>query len=321
MSLRKALPCAALALLASLGSSHAPAQGWPERPVQFIAPTTPGPTGDVVARVVAESMTRVLKHPVVVINKPGAEQVVGLEYIAKSAPADGYTVGVIGIDGQALMPLVWKSLRFDPLKDLTLVAGLGEVRYLLATPAAEPWRNFKEVMDAARAAPGKYNYGSSTPQVRLYSLSLVQEQGLDLLHVPFPSGAPFVNALITGQVHWGIIGEGTAAPIKARIRMHAITGSTRSSVNPELPTFAELGFPRIYGPAYALAVRTGTPQAIADALSAATATALAQPELKANAQKVMFDARYDTQQAITRASAERVRFYQDLAKRAGIQPE
>lgn len=297
------------------------AQGYPERPIQFIAPTTPGPTADVVARVVGDAMSRVLKQSVVVVNKPGAEQVVGFEYIAKSAPADGYTVGVIGIDGQALMPLVWKSLRFDPFKDLTLVAGIGEVRYLLATPAASAPANFKEVIAAARAVPGKFNYGSSTPQVRLYTLSLIQELGLDLVHVPFPSGAPFVNALITSQIEWGIIAEGTSLPIKSRIRVHAITGTTRSAANPDVPTFAELGFPKIYGPAYALAVRTGTPQAIIDRLSAAAAAALALPEMKASAQKILFEIHYENQEGISRASAERFRFYQDLSKKAGLKPE
>lgn len=297
------------------------AQTYPDRTIRFIAPTTPGPTADMVARVIAEAMSKVLKQSIMVENKPGAEQVIGLEYIAKSAPADGYTVGVIGIDGQALMPLVRNGLRFDPLKDLTLVAGIGEVRYLLASPMAAPPANFKELIAAAKAAPGKFNYGSSTPQVRLYTHSIIQDLGLDLVHVPFPSGAPFLNALVGSTIDWGLIAEGTAAPVKSRLRYHAITGNTRSAANPDLPTFAELGFPRIYGPAYALAVRTGTPQAIIDKLSAAAATALASPELKTNARQILFDARYDNQEAILRASNERFRFYQDLTKSVGLKPE
>lgn len=312
-----------LGMLASLlaASIAVTAQTYPDRTIRFIAPTTPGPTADMIARVVAEAMSKVLKQSIIVENKPGAEQVIGLEYIAKGAPADGYTVGVIGIDGQALMPLVRNSLRFDPLKDLTLVAGLGEVRYLLASPIAAPPTNFKELMAAAKAAPGKFNYGSSTPQVRLYTHSIIQDLGLDLVHVPFPSGAPFLTALVGGTIDWGLIAEGTAAPVKSRLRYHAITGSTRSAANPELSTFAELGFARIYGPAYALAVRTGTPQAIIDKLSAAAATALASPELKTSAQKILFDARYDNQEGIQRAASERFRFYQDLTKSVGLKPE
>jgi len=144
--------CVLDSMLAALLPAHA--QGYPERVIKFVAPTTPGPTADMVARVVAEAMAKVLKQTIVVENKPGAEQMAGLEYLAKTAPADGYTVGVIGIDGQALMPLMRKSLRFDPLKDLTLVAGLGEVRYLLASPISTPPTNFKELVDAARTAPG-----------------------------------------------------------------------------------------------------------------------------------------------------------------------
>jgi tripartite-type tricarboxylate transporter receptor subunit TctC len=157
--------------------------------------------------------------------------------------------------------------------------------------------------------------------VRLYTFSLLQDLGLDLVHVPFPSGAPFLTALAAGTIDWGLIAEGTAAPVKSRLRFHAITGNSRSKANPEVPTFAELGFPRIYGPAYALAVRTGTPQPIIDKLSAAAATALAAPELKASAERMLVEARYDNQAAISRASTDRFKFYQDLVKRAGIKPE
>lgn len=297
------------------------AQTYPDKPVRFIAPTTPGPTADVLARVFADSMSRVLREPVIVENKPGADQQIGLEYIAKSAPADGYTVGVIGIDGQALMPLVRKDLRFDPIKDLTLVAGLGEVRYLLTTPATAPWKNFKELVDAARANPGKYSYGSSTPQVHLYTLSLIQDLGLDLLHVPFPSGAPFLTAVVAGTVDWGILAEGTANSVKPRVRLYAVTGSSRSSSSPDVPTFAELGFPRIYGPSYALAVRTGTPQAIIDKLSASAAAALASTEMKANAQKILFDINFESAAGVTRALNERFKFYQDFTRKLGLKPE
>lgn len=311
--------CVLALMLAVCGMARA--QVYPDKPIQFIASTTPGPMGDVVARVVANAMSKVMNQTILVINKPGAEQLVGLEYIAKSAPADGYTVGVIGIDGQALMPLVWKSLRFDPFKDLTLVAGLGEARYVLATPATAAPTSFRQVVEAARAAPGKLNYGASTAQVRLYTLALTQQLGVDLVHVPFSSGAPFLNALVSGQVDWGIIAEGTAASVKSRVRIHAITGSGRSNANPDIPTFAELGFPQIYGPAYALGVRSGTPQAIINRLSTAAAAALASQEMKTGAQNILFVANHDSQEAITKSLNDRFRFYQELSKRAGLQPE
>jgi tripartite-type tricarboxylate transporter receptor subunit TctC len=310
---------ALLGFLAATTPVHA--QTYPDRLIKFVAPTSPGPASDMVARLVAEAMSKVLKQAIVVENKPGAEQMIGLEYVAKTAPADGYTVGVVGIDGQALMPLVYRQLRFDPLKDLTLVAGVGEVRYLLASPVGAPPKNFKELTDAARAAPGKFNYGSSTPHVRLYTFSLLQDLDLDLVHVPFPSGAPFVTALAAGTIDWGLITEGTAEPVKSRLRIHAITGNSRSPANPNVPTFAELGFPRIHGPAYALAVRTGTPKAVIDKLSAAAAVALSSPEFKARAQKMLFDARYESPEAVSRVLQERFRFYQDLTQRAGIKPE
>lgn len=310
-----------VSLLCLVFAAGAQAQSYPDRSIRFIAPTTPGPAADMIARVLAEAMSRVLKQPAYVENKPGAEQLIGLEYIAKSAPADGYTVGVVGVDGQALIPLMKKNLRFDPLKDLTLVGGIGEVRYVLASPVGAPPANFRQLVDAAKAAPGKFNYGSSIPQVYLYTLSLTQELGLDLVHVPFPSGAPFLQALVAGTVDWGLISEGAATPLKSRLRFHAITGSTRSAANPEVPTFKELGFPRIQGPSYALAVRSGTPQQIVEKLSAALAAALASPEMKAAAQRILLDIRYESPEAASRSLLERNKFYQELVQRAGLKPE
>ncbi len=310
-----------ISLVLMLGAGAARAQTYPERPIKFVNPTTPGTTADVLARSLAEAMSKVLKESIIVENKPGAEQMIGFEHIAKGAPADGYTVGVIGTDGQALLPLVRKNLRFDPVKDLTLVAGLGEVRYVLAGPGTAPYKTFKELVDAAKAVPGRFNYGSSTPQARLYTLALAQKLDLDMVHVPFAGGGPYLTALIADTVNWGVIAEGTANGLKPRLRIYAVSGTTRSAANPDVPTFTELGFPWFNGGAYALAVRAGTPQAIIDKLSAAAATAMATPEMQSSAQKVLFSLHHLNTEAVTRDFNERSRFYQELANKADIKPE
>jgi tripartite-type tricarboxylate transporter receptor subunit TctC len=296
-------------------------QAYPERPVRFIVATSAGAAADVLARVLAEAMMKPLGQPIIVEAKPGADQIIGMEYLARGAPADGYTVGVIGIDGQVQLPLMKKGLRFDPIGELTSVAGLGELRYVVAGPASAPYRTFKEFIDAIKSQPGKFNYGASGPQVRFPSLVLMQDIGLDMVYIPYAGGGPYLTAIAGGTIDWGVISETSGNSLKPRVRFYGITGRSRSPANPEVPTFVEMGHPRIFGPAYALTVRKGTPQAAIDKLSSVTGVALASPELRASAQKLQFDVHFENAEAAVKTLQERSRFYQEQVKKLGIQPE
>jgi len=292
---------------------------YPDKPIKFVAATTAGGTADLLARALADAMSKVLNQPIVVDNKPGADQIIGMEHVAKGQPADGYTAIVIGLDGQALLPLVKKGgLRFDPLADLTQVAFLGDIRYVLAGPASAPYKTFKELTDAAKANPGKMNYGSSSPQGRFPSLLLIDAMGLEATHVPFPGAGPYLTAVAAGTVDWVFIAENSGNTLKPRVRLYGITGRTRSPSNPDVPTFAELGHPRVMGTAYSLAVRTGTPQAIIDKLSAAAATAMATPEMKASAQKILFELQYEKADGAQRILAERYKLYEEFARKGAL---
>lgn len=310
-----------MAGVAGLAGAPARAQTYPDRPIKFIAATSAGATADLVARLVGEAMSKVLKQAIIVEDKPGADQIIGLEFIAKGNPADGYTVGVIGYDGQVQLPLLKKTLRFDPFADLTPVYGLGEVRYVIAGPASAPYKNFRELVAAVKAAPGKFNYGSSTPAVRIPSLIVMQELGLDMVHVPYAGGGPYLTALAAGTIDWGTIGENSGNTLKPRVRIYGISGKTRSTSNPDVPTFVELGHPRIAGPAYALMVRSGTPQPIIDRLASAAAVALETPEFKAGAQKMQFEVVLEKPEAVRREMQERFKAYQEVISKAGIKPE
>jgi len=311
----------ALLALASLAHTPARAQGYPERPIKFIAATSAGATADLIARNLAEAMSKVLNQNIIVENKPGADQIIGLEFIAKGQPADGYTVGVIGYDGQVQLPLLKRGLRFDPMADLTPVYGLGEVRYAIAGPATAPYRNFRELTAAVKAAPGKFNYGSSTPAVRIPSLIVMQELGLDMVHIPYAGGGPYLTALAAGTIDWATVGENSGNTLKPRVRLYGISGKTRSAGNPDVPTFTELGHPRIVGPAYALMVRTGTSAAIIDRLASTAAAAMATDAFKAGAKKMEFEIVPDSPAGVLREMQERFKFYQEVLAKSGIKPE
>lgn len=307
--------------LCALASNSVRAESWPERSVRLIVASSAGSTADTVARLIAEPLARELKRSVVVENKPGADQIIGFEFLARGAPADGYAVGVVGVDGQALLPLTRPNLRFDPMTEIQLVAGLGEVRYVLAGPVGASHGSFAELIAAVKAAPGKFNYGSSTPAVRFPTLLLMHELGLEMVHVPFAGGAALITGVAAGTVDWGVIGEGSALSVKSRVRVYGVSGLERSEAHPQVPTFVELGFPKIRGPGYALAVRTGTAQAVIDRLNAAAAVVLADPELKGRAQRVLLTLQYQDTPRAQRDLAERATVYRDIGAKVNLQAD
>jgi tripartite-type tricarboxylate transporter receptor subunit TctC len=314
-------PRTLIALLLTCGMASAMAQSYPDKPIRLVAPTTAGSPADVLARLVADSLSKVMNATIVVENRPGADQIIGLEYVAKGAPADGYTLALTGLDGQALLPLIKKDMRFNPMQDLTLVAGVGEGRYVLAGPASEPHKNFQALVKAVKAAPGKYNYGASGPTVRIPTMTLMKELGLNMEYVGFKGGGPYSIDLAAGRIHWGFLSETTAHTVKNRVRLYGVTGSTRSPANPDVPTFSELGFSQIHGPAYGLAVRADTPKSIVDKLSAAAIIALNSTELKARAQVALLTIKYETGEQARQMLDQRFLSYQAAALAMGLQPE
>ena len=304
----------------SLLPGQAMAQDYPNRPIRFVVPSTAGATSDLLARVIATEMSKILGQPIVVDDKPGANQVIALENVVRS-PADGYTVGVVGVDGVVLLPLTTKALRFDPMNDLVPVAGLAEGRYALAGPADRSWKNFNELVAFAKANPGKLNYGSSVHQVRFPILLLIQKLGIDVVHIPYSGGAPYLQAIVSGTIDFGIISEGRVSAMGTRARLFAVTGQRRIASHPDVPTFGELNFPQVKGPSYSLSVRAGTPVAVIDKLSAAAAVALERPEVKTALANLMLESSYEKPEVAARTLAEQARFYAEFAKSIKIQPE
>jgi len=306
--------------LLTLGAPGAHAE-YPDKPIRIVAATSPGGTADLLARGLAEALTKTLGQPILVEDKPGGDQIIGLEYVAKSQPADGYTAILIGLDGQALLPLLRKNLRFDPLNDFTLLVGVGEGRYAIVAPATGAHKSLKELMDFGKANPGKLNYGSSGTPVRFPSLVLMREFGVDAVHVPYPGAGPYMTAVVAGNLDWVFLGEVNASALRPRVRLLAITGKERSSRNPDVPTFGELGLPRLFGPAYALAVRSGTPKAIVDKLTAAAEQAMNSPEVQSYWAKASIEVRSDSAEVARRTLYERHKFYEEFVKNGTLKAE
>jgi len=306
---------------AAMACGAALAQDYPSKPITIVIPTTPGTTMDVIARVAGIELSKLLGQPVVVENRTGANQIIALERVAKNAPADGYTLAIVGMDGVAMLPAVAKNLRFDPNKDLTFLSDLGESRYVFAGPSDRPWKGFQQLITYAKANPGKLNYGASVVQTRMPVLTIMQETGTDMVHVPFTGGAQYLTAMAGGVVDVGIIGEAPARSMSSKVQYFAVTGNKRLADRPDVPTFSELGIKGISGPSYSIVVRSGTPKPVFDKLAAAVATMLEMPETQAALAKQNVTVLANKSEAATRRYQEMTVVYSEAAKKAGMVPE
>lgn len=310
-----------LGIILILASSLSDAQTFPNKPLRFIVPDTPGTAKDVLARIMGPSMGQLLGQPIIIENKPGAGNSIGLEYVAKQVPADGYTIAVNTVSTLASLPIVIKDLRFNVLEDLPPVIGLAEGRYFFGSSSKFPWKTFSELVANAKANPGKLNFGSPSAGVRLPTEAIMHALDLNVVHVPYAGGAPYQIGLSGGEVQMGFLIESQARGMGEKFRILAVSGQQRAAAYPDIPTFAEVGVPQIKGLEQSLNVRVGTPRAIIDKLYSTASQMLQQPEIRAQFLKVGFEITEYSPEVAAKRLAEEAKLYMDVAKKIGVQPQ
>lgn len=312
----------ALGVASALNFGVAAAQDYPSRPIRMIVAQSPGTSSDTVSRIVAPALSQAIGQPVVVENRPGADSAVGWEYVAKTAPADGYTIALGFVTGLAVLPILVKNLRFDPVKDLPAFSGVAEGRQIFVSAAAMPWKSFNEMIAYARANPGKVNYGSADASVRLNTEGLLRNLGLDVVYVPYSSGGGYVQGLVAGDVGLGVMSIAAMMPFGDKVRVLAVTGDQRRPPYLDVPTFTELGQPQVSGSLYSLNVASGAPKNAFDRLTGAAARAMQDPDLRARFSKIHLDVLSDLSPgSAQKRLAEVARNFAEVAKKAGIQPK
>ncbi len=241
------------------------AQVFPVRPVTIVVPYPAGGSSDATIRAIAQKLSDMWGQPVLTDNRPGAATMIGTHYVAK-APADGHTVLFV-TDSFAVNPSLYKNAQYDPLKDFTPITAIAHLNQLIVVHSAVAANTLKELVDYAKANPGKLNYGSygagSPPHLAIELLKHVT--GTNLVHIPYKGIAPLSTDLIAGTVQVSIFGAFTTLPHAktGRIRPLAIDGDKRSPLLPQVPTFSEAGFPEMRAPAWwGLVVPAGTPQPV-----------------------------------------------------------
>lgn len=269
-----------LAVLALAIAASASAQ---DRPLRILVGFAPGGGSDLIARLVAERIKISLGTPVVVENRPGVNGILAAETLKNAAP-DGKTIMISPIAVTVFAPLTYSKLRYDPIKDFAPVSLAASYQLALAVGRGSPAKTVHEYLAWVRANPTKASYGMPTAggPPHFFGVMLARTIGLDLAPVPYKGGGPMVNDLIGGQVPAAI--SDLTVLVKqhesGRLRVLATSGSRRSPVAPDVPTFKELGFPDIEGEGWqAFHTSAGTPRSIIDRLSRAIASAIKAPEV------------------------------------------
>jgi tripartite-type tricarboxylate transporter receptor subunit TctC len=255
---------------------------WPTKPVRFIVPFPPGGTVDPLARLVGVRMSASLGQPFIVDNRPGGSGSIGAGLTAK-APPDGYTFLFV-FDTHAVNPSLIK-LPFDTVKDLAPAMLVGTAPMAIVTNPGKPYKNFGDVVKAAKAKPDSVTYGSiGSGSLGHLTVTLVQQAGgFKVLHVPFKGGGPMSVAVLGGQVELGIGTVALLAPQVSggKMRAVAVTGDKRSHAMPEVPTLAEQGFPGFSALAWwGVFAPAGTPKPIMDRFHAELAKTLNLPDVR-----------------------------------------
>jgi tripartite-type tricarboxylate transporter receptor subunit TctC len=231
---------AALLPLASLQ-----AQDYPNRPVRIVVPYAPGGSVDAIARTLAQELVQRLGQPVVVENRTGAGSNVGSTFVAKSPP-DGYTL-LLTSPGNAINPTLFKQMPYDIKTELTQVAVVGRAPGILLVNPAFPANSVKELVEMAKKAPGTLNFGSGGPgsSEHLAGEMFKATAGINITHIPYKGGSSVINDILAGHVQIFFTNQANViGQIKANtIKVLGVAARERSTLLPNVPTFAEQGYP------------------------------------------------------------------------------
>ena len=271
-------------VLIIFGLHSAWADNYPSKPINFIVPYGAGGGADARSRQIAQKMSVILKQPIIVDNKPGAGGNIGTEYIARANP-DGYTIGMGNFAPMAVNKTLFGNLRYDPEADLTPIVLVEKGALVLVVNPNSPYKTVQDIVAAAKAKPGSLTFSSGGigGSHQLSAELFQQNAGIEMIHVPYKSGSAGLTDLMAGNVTMMFDQMYSAMPsIKAdKLRPIAITSKKRSPLLPDVPSFAEVGYPKVVVLNWqGLIAPKGTPKVIIDKLNAAANEALKDPQLR-----------------------------------------
>jgi len=296
--LARACAAAGLACLLFTGANAA----YPEKPIKLVVPQAAGGGTDVIGRLWADYMSRQLKTPVVVENRPGANGILASSYVAKQ-PADGYTVLVSGISYLAFNPHMYKDLPYQPARDFDGVSLLVNTPFLLVTSQQTGARSLDDLAKMARARPEALNFASAGKgnSTHLVVEMLAKRLDIKLTHVPYNGAAAGLTSVMANQTELmaDVLNTAAVQANAGKVVPLAVVGAKRAASVPNVPTLAELGLTDFPLPGwYALVAPKGTPAAAIDRLNAETRRFFDDPAVKARLQELQLEPLPSTPQTV-----------------------
>ena len=301
----------------------AAAAQYPNKPIRLIVPFPPGGAAELGARIYALPLGQALGQPLVIETKPGADGAIAAEATMKAAP-DGYTLFYATNTAFSWVPAVRKNPPYDPIADFTPVSLIGQFGFFIFSHPSVPANNIAELLAYIRANPGKLNYGSGNSTSMVSTAQLVQQEKLDVVHIPYKGDGPLSVDLLGGRVHFAIATPGVAAPQvkEGKLRVLATLLPSRSPLLPQAPTMAEAGLRElsitpwgaVFGPAH-------MPKEIVGRLSRELAAVLKRPEVREAFQKLAFEPRSSTPEELAAFVKEQGEIWRRVVAEVGIKPE
>ena len=282
--MRKAHAYALAVLVAIVGPAAAQAvDNYPSQPIKLMVPWPPGGGVDTTARMIAKPLAERLGQSIVVDNRGGAGGNIGTEMAARARP-DGYNLLMGSISPNAVNIHLYSRLGFDPIKDFAPIVYVAAVPNILVVPADSPAKSVKDLVEMARANPGKLNYGSGGvgSSQHLAAVQFMSVAKVEIEHIPYKGTAPAEADLIAGQISL-MLDTTTCLPYIAsgKLRALAVASKKRNPALPDVPTFDEAGLPGIYASSwYGLMAPAGTPRPLIDKLNAEANQVLQSEEIR-----------------------------------------
>ncbi len=310
---------------------------YPNKPVKIIVPFPPGGTTDLMARISAEQLTKIFKQAFVIENIGGSGGVIGAERAAAAQP-DGYTLVMTGVGQNAVAHGLDPNIKYDSIKDFAHISLIDLGPNVLVVHPDRPFKTLKDIVDFARANPGKLDYGYTYASSGHMAMELLRQatatcadmkkknncNPLPIVGIPYRGGGPLMNAILANEIPMEFINQDAALPYvqAGKLRPIAVSSLQRNPLYPTVPTVAESGYPGFQALSWAgISAPKGTPKPVLDKLEAAMIQALQTPEVKQRIESVGFVIPPLGASAYNNFLKSEIDLWTSLIKKSGIKPE
>jgi len=313
----------AAVLTAVLAAPLAAAAQFPGKPIRVVVPFPAGSSTDTVTRILANAVSQSVGQPLLVENKAGADGAIAASEVAKS-PADGYTLLMATNSPMSAVPAMKKNPPYDPVADFTPITDVGRYTFFIVLHPSVPAKTLAELIDYARANPGKLNYATGNTSGIVSTAFFSSQAKITMVHVPYKGEPQAITDLVAGRVQFMFCSSSTSMPHirEGKLRALVTTLPKRSTILPEVPSIAEAGMPQfsitswagLFGPAR-------MPREVVERLNREFGAAMVRPEVQAAMERQAFALNPSTPEQLAAFVKEQIESYRRTLRSAGVEPE